>query len=119
MAAEKDAEMKASAELSPAVEPAPVDSSAGHADTKKLSVEPRSEKSVEDGDGPGPVLSSDNKPEPRSLWVAWLYLFDWYPSHYSKEEKKLLFKLDCVILPLCCLACKSMVLLRKTRTMKS
>ncbi len=49
--------------------------------------------------------SSANKPKPRSLWVAWLYLFDWYPSHYSKQEKKLLFKLDCVLLPLCCLAC--------------
>ncbi|OJJ65294.1 hypothetical protein ASPSYDRAFT_169650 [Aspergillus sydowii CBS 593.65] len=48
--------------------------------------------------------SSANKPKPRSLWVAWLYLFDWYPSHYSKQEKKLLFKLDCVLLPLCCLA---------------
>ena len=45
------------------------------------------------------------KPKPRSLWVAWLYLFDWYPSHYSKQERKLLFKLDCVLLPLCCLAC--------------
>ncbi|KAJ0335777.1 hypothetical protein COL922a_008791 [Colletotrichum nupharicola] len=28
----------------------------------------------------------------RSLWVAWLYIFDWYPSHYSKEEKRLLRK---------------------------
>jgi len=49
--------------------------------------------------------SSANKPKPRSLWVAWLYLFDWYPSHYSKQERKLIFKLDCVLLPLCCLAC--------------
>ncbi|KAL5041876.1 hypothetical protein BDW71DRAFT_211712 [Aspergillus fruticulosus] len=53
---------------------------------------------------PAPVPSSANKPKPRSLWVAWLYLFDWYPSHYSKQERKLLFKLDCVLLPLCCLA---------------
>ncbi|KAL4736522.1 major facilitator superfamily domain-containing protein [Aspergillus similis] len=52
---------------------------------------------------PAPI-SSANKPKPRSLWVAWLYLFDWYPSHYSKQERKLLFKLDCVLLPLCCLA---------------
>jgi hypothetical protein len=51
------------------------------------------------------VPSSANKPKPRSLWVAWLYLFDWYPSHYSKEERRLLFKLDCVLLPLCCLIC--------------
>lgn len=52
---------------------------------------------------PAPI--SADKPKPRSLWVAWLYLFDWYPSHYSKQERKLLFKLDCVLLPLCCLAC--------------
>lgn len=70
-------------------------------------VEPVPEKSVEDGNGHGPVVSSsaENKPK-RSLWVAWMHLFDWYPGHYSKEEKKLLFKLDCVILPLCCLACE-------------
>lgn len=49
--------------------------------------------------------STTNKPPPRSLWVAWLYLFDWYPSHYSKEERRLLRKLDYVLLPLCCLAC--------------
>lgn len=49
--------------------------------------------------------STTNKPETKSLWVAWLYLFDWYPSHYSREEKRLLRKLDFVLLPLCCLAC--------------
>ncbi|KAI9896777.1 hypothetical protein N3K66_007799 [Trichothecium roseum] len=48
--------------------------------------------------------SSINRPKPRSLWLAWLYLFDWYPSHYSKEEKRLLRKMDCVILPICCFA---------------
>lgn len=67
-------------------------------------VEPVPERSVEDGKGPVVSSSAENKPK-RSLWVAWLHLFDWYPGHYSKEEKKLLFKLDCVILPLCCLAC--------------
>ena len=47
-----------------------------------------------------PVASSTtNKPATRSLWVAWLYLFDWYPSHYSKEEKRLLRKLDFVLIP--------------------
>lgn len=50
--------------------------------------------------------SSVNKPKPRSLWLAWLYLFDWYPSHYSKEEKRLLRKMDCVILPICSFACE-------------
>ncbi|KFA72778.1 hypothetical protein S40288_06385 [Stachybotrys chartarum IBT 40288] len=44
------------------------------------------------------------KPQARSVWVAWMYLFDWYPSHYSKEERRFLFKLDCFLLPLCCLA---------------
>ncbi|KAI8160649.1 Pantothenate transporter liz1 [Colletotrichum sp. SAR 10_70] len=40
-----------------------------------------------------PVVSSSTaKPQTRSLWVAWLYIFDWYPSHYSKEEKRLLRK---------------------------
>lgn len=50
--------------------------------------------------------STTNKPEARSLWVAWVYLFDWYPSHYSPHERLLLRKLDCVLLPLCCLACE-------------
>ncbi|KXH50347.1 vitamin H transporter [Colletotrichum simmondsii] len=44
------------------------------------------------------VSSSTPKPQTRSLWVAWLYIFDWYPSHYSKEEKKLLRKLGTVLL---------------------
>ncbi|KAH8588605.1 vitamin H transporter [Bisporella sp. PMI_857] len=47
--------------------------------------------------------SSSYKPKTKSLWVAWLYLFDWYPSHYSVEEKRLLRKQDCIILPMCCL----------------
>lgn len=41
-------------------------------------VEPQRERSVEDGNvSSAPVLSSsaENKPD-RSLWVAWLYLFD-------------------------------------------
>ena len=41
-----------------------------------------------------PVPSSATKPPKRSLWMAWLYIFDWYPSHYSAEEKKLLRKQD-------------------------
>lgn len=48
------------------------------------------------------VSSSTEKPN-KSLWLAWLYIFDWYPSHYSKEEKKLLRKLDSILLTLCCL----------------
>ncbi|RYP66643.1 hypothetical protein DL769_005975 [Monosporascus sp. CRB-8-3] len=41
-----------------------------------------------------PAVSSSQKPEPKSLWLAWLYVFDWYPSHYSAEEKRLLRKQD-------------------------
>lgn len=48
----------------------------------------------------GVVVSSAAKPPTRSLWLAWLYIFDWYPSHYSKEEKRLVKKLDRIILPL-------------------
>ncbi|KAJ5455840.1 uncharacterized protein N7458_004104 [Penicillium daleae] len=52
----------------------------------------------------GPVVSSTtNRPAVPSLWKAWQYIFDWYPSHYSKEERRLLRKLDCFIMPLCCL----------------
>ena len=28
--------------------------------------------------------------------------YQWYPSHYSPEEKKLVRKLDCILLTLCC-----------------
>ncbi|KAJ8109657.1 hypothetical protein OPT61_g7306 [Boeremia exigua] len=49
------------------------------------------------------VVSSATEKPSRSLWVAWLYIFDWYPSHYSPEEKKLVRKLDCILLTLCCL----------------
>lgn len=52
-----------------------------------------------------PIPSSSLKPEVRSMGWAWLYIFDWYPSHYSAEERKLLRKQDCIILPLCCLMC--------------
>ncbi|KAF1363967.1 MFS general substrate transporter [Lizonia empirigonia] len=48
------------------------------------------------------VVSSATEKPSRSLWVAWLYIFD-YPSHYSPEEKKLVRKLDCILLTLCCL----------------
>ena len=48
----------------------------------------------------GVVVSSATKPAARNLRTAWLYIFDWYPSHYSKEEKRLLKKQDRIILPL-------------------
>jgi hypothetical protein len=48
------------------------------------------------------IAPATEKPT-KSLWVAWMYIFDWYPSHYSKEEKKLVRKLDSILLTLCCL----------------
>ena len=30
----------------------------------------------------------------RNVWVAWAYMFNWYPSHYPPEERKFLRKLD-------------------------
>ncbi|CEI67995.1 unnamed protein product [Fusarium venenatum] len=59
----------------------------------------------------GVVVSSATKPEAKSVWLAWLYIFNWYPSHYSKEEKRLLRKLDRTILPLICSMCKILLLL--------
>ncbi|KAG7294679.1 hypothetical protein NEMBOFW57_004757 [Staphylotrichum longicolle] len=49
------------------------------------------------------VVSSSTQKPTRSLSLAWLYIFDWYPSHYSKEEKRLLRKQDSILLTLCCL----------------
>lgn len=48
----------------------------------------------------GVVVSSATKPPKKNLWLAWMYIFDWYPSHYSKEEKRLVKKLDRIVLPL-------------------
>ena len=49
-----------------------------------------------------PVTSSMTPRPNRSLWLAWLWIFDWYPAHYSAEERRLLRKQDWIILPLCC-----------------
>lgn len=48
----------------------------------------------------GVVVSSASKPPKRDFRLAWLYVFDWYPSHYSKQEIALLKKQDRIILPL-------------------
>lgn len=52
-----------------------------------------------------PQTSSSIAPPNRSIWKAWMYMFDWYPSHYSKEERRTLLKLDCFLMPFCCLMC--------------
>jgi hypothetical protein len=54
----------------------------------------------------GDAVDSAMAPK-RSLWKAWLYMFDWYPKHYSKEERSVLRKIDCTLMPFCCLMCKS------------
>lgn len=40
----------------------------------------------------------------KSLWWAWVYMFDWYPKHYPEEERKFLRKLDCFLLTFTCVA---------------
>lgn len=40
----------------------------------------------------------------RNVWIAWIYMFNWYPSHYSKEERKFLRKLDAFMLTFTSLA---------------
>lgn len=42
----------------------------------------------------------------RSAWVAWMYMFDWYPSHYSPLEKMVVRKLDYFLLTFCSFMCK-------------
>src|ERR1700754_3228704 len=50
--------------------------------------------------------SSVNDAPQRSLSSAWMYMFDWYPKHYSTEERKMLRKLDFFILTFMSLMCK-------------
>jgi hypothetical protein len=61
--------------------------------------------SQDEVEGPVPGSTANHAPI-RSYWTAWLYLFDWYPSHYSPLERKMLRKLDSVLLTFGCLACK-------------
>ena len=46
----------------------------------------------------------ENAKKTKSLWVAWAYMFNWYPSHYPLEERKFLRKLDCFLLTFTSLA---------------
>lgn len=61
-------------------------------------------------DGAVPAVAASTVPVPetesqkRSLWIAWLYMFDWYPSHLSREEKRFLRKLDAFLLTFTSLA---------------
>ncbi|KAF2112789.1 major facilitator superfamily domain-containing protein [Lophiotrema nucula] len=48
----------------------------------------------------GNVIAPKDAPK-RSPWKAWMYLWEWYPSHYPKEERQLLRKLDACLLTFC------------------
>lgn len=50
--------------------------------------------------------SSANKAPVRSPWTAWMYILDWYPKHYSLEERRMLRKLDFFLLSFCSIMCK-------------
>ncbi|KPM41484.1 hypothetical protein AK830_g5061 [Neonectria ditissima] len=50
------------------------------------------------------MTTQDVKPKGRlTLWGLIKEIFNWYPSHYPLEERKLLFKLDVSILVFACL----------------
>ena len=46
----------------------------------------------------------------RSPWKAWMYLWEWYPSHYEKEERRLLQKMDACLLTFCSFMCMFLLL---------
>ncbi|KAL1643114.1 hypothetical protein SLS58_005083 [Diplodia intermedia] len=50
------------------------------------------------------------KDQPRTFWGVVKEVFNWYPSHYPAEERKLLFKLDLSILIFACLCCEFLFL---------
>ena len=50
--------------------------------------------------------STVNEAPVRSPWTAWMYILDWYPSHYSAQERKMLRKLDFFLLSFCSIMCK-------------
>ncbi|KAI9039471.1 MFS general substrate transporter [Aspergillus affinis] len=51
--------------------------------------------------------ASDSKPGRGSLLGLFKEVFNWYPSAYPSEERRLLFKLDVSILVFACLCCKA------------
>jgi hypothetical protein len=42
----------------------------------------------------------------RPAMYAWVYMFDWYPSHYSPLEKMVVRKLDYFLLTFCSFMCR-------------
>lgn len=76
--------------------------SAGHPVVKDAAVPAVAASTVMEEAG-----ETENEPRKRSLWIAWLYMFDWYPSHLSKEESHFLRKLDAFLLTFCSVVCLS------------
>jgi hypothetical protein len=69
------------------------------------STTPRDETlGVQTGNGTNIIAPAD-APK-RSPWKAWMYLWEWYPSHYPEEERKLLRKLDACLLTFCSFMCE-------------
>jgi hypothetical protein len=64
-----------------------------------------SQNTTEVGTGEAPGSTANEAPI-HSYKTAWMYIFDWYPSHYSPLERKMLRKLDAILLTFGSLACK-------------
>ncbi|KAF2184029.1 MFS general substrate transporter [Zopfia rhizophila CBS 207.26] len=60
----------------------------------------REETNTESSNRNGNVIAPKEAPV-RSPWKAWMYLWEWYPSHYPEEERKLLQKMDACLLSFC------------------
>lgn len=63
-----------------------------------------------EGEGKPGMENFPNTEKKWNIWTAWLYIFDWYPSHYPAEERKMLRKLDASLLSFVCIMCKSILL---------
>ena len=81
------------------------------AETMASATSPRDETAGAEGrQGNGEMAVGANIIAPadapkRSPWKAWMYLWEWYPSHYPAEERKLLRKMDACLLTFCSFMC--------------
>lgn len=80
--------------------------------TTTTEVQPERRESAAAASGDDPIVpgSSANEAPVHSWKSAWLYMFNWYPSHYSAEEKKMLRKLDFFLLTFTSIMCWSLYL---------
>lgn len=51
------------------------------------------------------IVVSPAAAKSRSVLGLLKYMVDWYPSSYSKLERRTVFKLDCFLLPVCGIMC--------------